>query len=242
MARQFDAIVFDYGNTLVPFGPAEIAGCDAALVNRLRELLGDIDAEVVRVVRDRNRMAPYLGDPPAWRENDMTAIAIELVRELIGRDPTEAERNAILQVRHDAFVASIHLPDGIREMLVRLRRRHKVALLSNYPGSPAIHESLRKVGLADCFDAVVISADLGHVKPHPLLFETVLDAVQVDAAYALMVGDNWLADVQGGKRAGMSAAWITQYEPPESVARRGAGMEPDVILSRTMDLEAWLAM
>lgn len=241
MARRFETLVFDYGNTLVPFGPQEIAGCDAALVAGLRDLFGNIDATIVKAARDRNRMAPYQGDPPAWRENDMTAIAVELVNELVGRDPTDSELQAILQLRHDAFVQSIRLPTGIRDMLVRLRRDHKIALLSNYPGAAAIHESLRNIGIEDCFDDIVISADLGYVKPHPLLFETVLRAVDTPPNAALMVGDNWLADVQGGKRAGMSAAWVTQYEPPESVAKRGAGVEPDGILPRTLDLEAWLA-
>jgi HAD superfamily hydrolase (TIGR01549 family) len=232
------AVVFDYGNTLVPFGVAEISHCDGALTATLQRLFGAVDDARVRAVRHRNRLAPYAGDPPEWRENDLHEISAELVREVAGRDPSPGEIEAILRIRYEAFVEAIRLPDGIRPLLERLQSRFRLALLSNYPDGAAIRATLDRIGLTDLFDAVVVSADHGVVKPHPRLFAEVERQLGVGAAGMAMVGDNWLADVQGAKRAGWRAVWVTQYDPPEEVARRGPGVEPDAVVERLGDIEA----
>lgn len=244
MATRFEpplrAIAFDYGNTLAPFGHDEIAACDEALERTLSTHYGSVDRARLREIRNRNRMAPYAGDPPAWIENDVQQITIDLVRELYGRAPTELELASLLAARFDVFVEVVHPAPGAADLLARLKGGFRLGLLSNYPDGHAIRMSLRKTGLDAFFDAVVVSADIGLVKPHPRPFELLLGELGTEPEETLFVGDNWLADIQGAKRSGLRAAWLLERESPEKFERQPGDLDPDLRVATLADLATHL--
>jgi len=235
------AIVFDYGNTLGEFGRDRVRAYDRALVGVLARLYGSPDMAALHAIRDRDRRSPYTGDPPAYRENDLRAITAGLVRQLYGVEPSHEDVAAILQVRFDAFLDIIQAGDGVAALLGRLKKRYRLGLLSNYPDAAAVRASLAGNGLEEPFDTVVVSGDVGYVKPHPLLFEIVTRDLGVGYDEALMVGDNWLADIQGAKRAGMWAAHVVQWTPHEEFERKPGDLEPDLVLWKLGELEGHLA-
>jgi len=231
------AVVFDYGSTLIRFGEEQIRRCDRALADALEDMYGPVDFERLRAIRNEDRRAPYSGD---YVENDMAEISARAIRELYGVEPTAAELDRVLKVRFDVFVDVIEIEDYVPPFLEELRRDCRLGLLSNYPDGDAVRASLSKVGIHDCFDAVVVSGDVGRVKPHELPFKTVLDKLDVAPCEALYVGDNWLGDIQGAKRVGMGAAWIVQWNSPEQFDRQPGDHEPDVTIERLTDLPGCL--
>lgn len=235
-AAAVRAVVFDYGNTLVPYGAAELAAYGDALAACLEGLYGPLDRAAFDAMRQAGRMAPFTGAEPTYRETDLRAATGALVARLYGRAPTDTDHAAIARVRHDAFVASIRPGDGARETLARLKGRFPLILLSNYPDAGAIRASLDAIGFAAFFDAVVVSGDLGYCKPHPVAFAAALAETGLPAQAVLHVGDNWLADVQGAKRVGMQAAQVTQYAPPEPPIRAGDDRAPDATLAHIAEL------
>ncbi len=239
-AKSIKALIFDYGNTLVEFGKKQIMFCDMALGNALDQQFGKGDLQKLHDIRNRNRLAPYSGNPPQYRENDMMEITTALVQEMYGVDPSPEQLADILKVRFDVFVRSVTAPDYAHELLKRLGRKYRLGLLSNYPDGNAIRESLARTGLARFFDAVVVSGDLGLVKPHPVPFITVLDQLRVKAARAVLVGDNWLADVQGGKQAGLQVVLSRQWETPEDLPKKPGDVEPDAVIGHLSELEQML--
>lgn len=234
------AVVFDYGNTLVPFGREEIAKLDAALQAGLARHFPAPDLAAVAAIRDRNRMAPYAGDPPAYRENDLNEITEGLVRELYGVEPRDGVVRDLIEVRNAAFQSVLHTPDYVAPLLARLKHRYRLALLSNYPSGRSIREGLERGDLARFFDAVVVSGDLGYCKPHPSTFAAVEQALGLSGAALLYVGDNWLADVQGAKRAGWRMVLTRQWQPPETFARDPDHFEPDAAIGHLAELEQLL--
>lgn len=234
---QIRAVVFDYGNTLVEFNRPQATRCDNALAESLRTLYGPHDPAQLHAIRDRNRMAPYSGDPPAYRENDIQVITRDLVRELYGVEPTAADLAVLVQARFDEFINVVEAPEGMHAFLERLGARHALGLLSNYPDGAAIRASLKKIGFDALFQTVVVSGDLGFAKPHPLLFETIAGELGVAHSEILHVGDNWLADIQGAKRAGMSVAHVRQWAPAETFERAPGDFEPDLILNTALEIE-----
>lgn len=234
------AVLFDYGNTLIEFGRSQIAVCDAALAAALARHFGRHDAAALRATRDQNRLAPYSGTPPLYRENDLVEITRELVRRLYGREPSPEQLADILRTRFEVFVRVVRAPEYAPGLLGRLGRRYRLGLLSNYPDGEAIRRSLEATGLAGFFQAVVVSGDLGLVKPHPVPFLTLLERLGVKASEAVLVGDNWLADVQGGKRAGLQVVWSRQWDPPEDLPRRAGDVEPDATIGHLAEIEALL--
>jgi HAD superfamily hydrolase (TIGR01509 family) len=76
----------------------------------------------------------------------------------------------------------------------------KTALVSNVGAD--IRPVIERAGLDGLLDAVVLSYEVGSVKPAAAIFERALAALEVKPANALMVGDNWTDD-SGAARLGI---------------------------------------
>lgn len=236
------AVIFDYGNTLIAFGPRQIGACDQALADELGRLFGPPDMARVTAARDEDRVRPYAGDPPDYRENDLPRITADLVRTVYNVEPSQEQVAALLRVRFDLFVGAVEIGRDMLPLVERLGKRYRLGLLSNYPDGAAIRASLRKTGLDAFLEVVVVSGDVGYVKPHPLPFERVTQEMGFAPAEMLYVGDNWLADIQGAKRAGLRAAYTTQFTPySREHFEPGTGdHEPDLRVDSLARLEACL--
>lgn len=231
------AVVFDYGNTLIEFAAPQIRACDDALAQTLERLFGTVDADKLQAVRNRDRRAPYTGE---YLENDLLSISKNVICELYGRAPSEEELAEVLRVRYESFVGAVSAPEYLHGFLDRLAGGYALGLLSNYPDGAAIRATLEKIDVARYFKAVVVSGDVGRVKPHGLPFRTILEDLGVEPAAALYVGDNWLGDIQGAKRAGMQAALIEQWDTPEKFDRRPGDLDADLTISHLTDLLDYL--
>ena len=83
-------------------------------------------------------------------------------------------------------------------------------------------------------DAIVLSSELGYRKPSPLIYRAATEALDLDPARTLFVGDRVLEDVVGPKRAGMTAVlaeWFRDDEGDHRLAdhraKRPAGTARD---------------
>ena len=122
----------------------------------------------------------------------------------------------------------------------RLRSHYRLGLLSNYPSGGTIRESLRNLGIAHLFESVVVSGDVGYIKPHPKPFEIILEQLALSPHQTVMVGDSWLADIEGAKRIGMQAILLTQYAPHGQACQSAGDHQPDVSISCLTALETLL--
>ena len=89
--------------------------------------------------------------------------------------------------------------------------RYKIALISNTPwGSPADmwREEISRLGIMQCFDAIVFCRDVGWRKPAPQIFTYALHQLQVSPEQCLFIGDNPLWDIKGPKAVGIEALLI----------------------------------
>jgi FMN phosphatase YigB (HAD superfamily) len=110
-------------------------------------------------------------------------------------DPTLA--NALYEVLLDTWMA---YDDAIPTLAALKDAGIKIGILSNVGVS--IHHVLEREGLAKFADGVVLSCEVGSVKPHLAIFEASLDSIGSTAAETLMVGDSGHDDV-GGTALGM---------------------------------------
>jgi putative hydrolase of the HAD superfamily len=234
------AIVFDYGNTLIRYGHAQLRAHGDSIAEALARLIGPPDLDRLNAIRARWRLAPYEGDPPAYRENNLARTITEMVRELYGVEPSAEIVNELLETRYHSFIRLVEAEPHVEEVLARLAKRYTLGLCSNYPDGPAIRGSLDKTGLTPYFRSIVVSGDLGYIKPHPILFATCLRELDVTAPQVLFVGDNWLADVQGAKRVGMQIAHMRRWEPPEQFEAQPGDYAPDATITHLTQLETLL--
>jgi putative hydrolase of the HAD superfamily len=79
----------------------------------------------------------------------------------------------------------------------------KLALVSNWDGS--LEKKVKEWGIASFFDAVLDSAVVGWKKPNPRLFQLACESLAVQPEEVLHVGDIYVSDVLGARRAGLDA-------------------------------------
>lgn len=93
-----------------------------------------------------------------------------------------------------------------REALEYLKPKYKMYILSN--GFTELQSrKMQSAGIAQYFDGVVLSEDIGVNKPNPAIFEHALQVAGVTADKALMIGDNFEVDIEGACRVGIDQVY-----------------------------------
>ncbi|HEY7983278.1 MAG TPA: HAD family hydrolase [Ktedonobacterales bacterium] len=99
-------------------------------------------------------------------------------------------------------------------VLAELRPRYRLGMITN--GAPDMQRlKLAGTGLAEWFDPVVVSGELGAGKPEPAIFAHALALAEAAPHEAVMIGDSWHRDISGALGAGWRAAiWINPAGAP----------------------------
>lgn len=88
------------------------------------------------------------------------------------------------------------------EVLQYLSAKYNLYILSNGFEELQCHK-MRSAGLDRYFRKVVLSDDIGVLKPRPEIFHFALSATQSLLHESLMIGDSWENDVTGARGVGM---------------------------------------
>ncbi|WP_112249008.1 HAD family hydrolase [Kribbella monticola] len=80
----------------------------------------------------------------------------------------------------------------------------RIGVLTN-GSTPQQNAKLEHIGLADLVDVVCTSQGLGYSKPAVEAYRLTCDALGVEPAETLMIGDNFELDVLGARAAGLTA-------------------------------------
>ncbi|KAK4764437.1 hypothetical protein SAY87_013875 [Trapa incisa] len=98
------------------------------------------------------------------------------------------------------------LPDGAHDTLSLLKDAGvKMAIVSNFDNR--LRKILEDLSVANLFDAIIISSEVGYEKPDPEIFRAALDQIAVTASNAVHVGDDQKADKDGAAALGIDC-WL----------------------------------
>ncbi|MEJ5251249.1 MAG: HAD family hydrolase [Chthonomonadetes bacterium] len=211
------AVIFDFVNTLVPLREQEFLRILQAVYERVHPHAPHItfDAFVQHYVRIRDEQ--YERNLPHLRENDFYERMATLWRRLTGHPPNPKTVYGLMRQYAVGFESAVQPAPYLPSLLRTLSERYLLAVLSNYPYTPCVHRVLNRHQLSRYFASVMVSAEVGIVKPHPALFKVTLYRLGVSAEQAIYVGDDWCADMIGASRAGMrgiyTREWRTDPDP-----------------------------
>jgi phosphoglycolate phosphatase len=139
------------------------------------------------------------------------------------RNPDAAD-----EVPHDMMV-------GVQEMLVALAARYPMSAISTGT-APRVERFLEHYGVRGHFTAVIGAQTTRRMKPHPEPLESAAEAMGVDPASCLMIGDTNV-DIRMGVAAGAQTVGVLcGFGTEEELREAGA----DLILRTTSDLLAVL--
>jgi putative hydrolase of the HAD superfamily len=217
-ADLIDTVFFDASGTLIevaePVGEtyARFARAEGAVVSR--------DA-LSAAFKAAFAAAPPLAFPVSsktttrrrerawWRAR----VAETFARAGVGLPRAAFERAFSAAFDHFARGSAWRVFDDVRPTLAELRRRGvRAAVVSNFDSR--LRAVLAAHGLAEAFDALVLSTECGFAKPDPRIFAHALRACGASASTTLHVGDSRPVDVEGARRAGIRAVCIDRSRPP----------------------------
>jgi HAD superfamily hydrolase (TIGR01509 family) len=218
-----DAVLFDYGRTLVTFDyPTD------ELIDVLR--------------RFRPRIVKALGAQVPTAEAMLTGVLLPLEEhvENPGEDEVKyldvygaAWRRAGLDLPADLLYEMLDAEQLCWDRAVRVDAEAipvlswlgahgiKRAVCSNAPFPPEMmRRQVDANGVGELMEAVLFSSEYGRRKPAPDLYRAALDALGVDASRALFVGDRVREDYDGPRSVGMRAVICTAHatdHPPGGI-------------------------
>lgn len=106
------------------------------------------------------------------------------------------------------FLGRELFPDVPHTLAELARRGYRLGSITNRGyGGPKFWEEVREFKLDQAFEEIVVSCDVGFLKPHPRIYQYALEKMRLEAGECVMVGDSMRADVEGSKTLGMTAVW-----------------------------------
>jgi len=99
--------------------------------------------------------------------------------------------------------------EAVVAIVENLKQQYKLALLSNSAGS--VRRLLQEHDLEQYFDEVIISSEVGMVKPSAEIFQLTMDRLGVTASEAIFIDDN-AGHVQAAEKLGIKSILFVSAE------------------------------
>jgi HAD superfamily hydrolase (TIGR01549 family) len=211
-------------------------GAKAVILDLYGTLVYEPDFEVIYPT-----LAETIGvDLASYAEARQETIALAMV----GRITTP-------EARAKRILANLGLParNGLASRLAAIEREYRWPRVSHYPATIPTLLALRERGLpigliSDCtslmgrpilekldllphFSAIALSYEVGHAKPAPEIYWTVLDRIGVRPSACLYVGDGGSDELAGARSLGMTTVRIDQVG---AFARSGRPAASDYVV------------
>ena len=187
---------------------------------RVRAVFIDFGGVIMRTEDKgpRNRQAEQLG----MTSRDLEKIVFESESSLkasTGEIPEEAHWLAVSKAlgvnrkEGEKIIAEFFSGDrwdtALLDFLRSLRPQRKVGLISN--AWTGLRSIIEKQHFEDVFDEMIISAEVGMMKPDPRIYHLALDKMGVPPAESVFL-DDMLINVEAARSIGMNAIQFTQRE------------------------------
>lgn len=226
-------MLFDLGDTLWHF--PELPPAMTIRTETMRRISGVLDSwgvpmnDQLRFLGREIRLGVERADRAAYESDCVSPDFNEVVRGIArgmgleisyeqGAQLWDAWNLGGLTLGRTMFDDAFPTLDWLRERGVRLG-----CVTNRVFGGPRFEEELRELGLDKYFESTAVSCDHGYMKPHPKLYQRVLDEMGIEARETAMVGDSLRADVEASQALGMTAIWrrVRKPDPPHEPEQVG---------------------
>ena len=236
MPEHIDAILFDMGGTLRRATNREFSE-KAVICKKILELTGfESDPEdFARMLNTRanayrkwsRQELAELNEIGFWTQWMLPELAVEKVSAL-AVDLNQIWRNAdrIYQV----------LPDAKETILGLFRAGYRLGLVSNTTSSVEAPNLLNALGVAGCFEAVVLSCQVGIRKPRPEILLEATRRMGIQPERCAYIGNLPDRDVASAQKAGFGRTVILRDPKSPPDLPREAALIPDHSIDNLKEL------
>jgi len=195
------AVCFDLDNTLWAIEPV-LQRAELILADWMRARYPRIPERFTPADIRQARAALMLELP--HQSHDLASLSLENLARLaqsVGYDRDMAHE--AFAVWHAARNQCVPF-DDVMPSLEKLKPHYRLATLSNG------NADLATIGIAQHFEVRLHAAELGCAKPDLRVYRALADALTLEPAEILFVGDEPQADVAGPRNAGMQTVWVNR--------------------------------
>lgn len=191
------AIIFDLDNTLLDFWKFKTATAQAAAKQMRKHGWKLSEKETVKRI--------FVIYQEKGIEYQKTFADLVYGAGYQGNKAERIQQAAIITYNRAKFSILKPYP-GAKSMLSSLKRRHKLAVLSDGPRNK-VWQRLILAGLDGFFDEVGTFHDTSKAKPDRAPFLRICRLLKAKPSECLFVGDNPERDIAGAKSVGMMVVW-----------------------------------
>ena len=190
--KTINTLIFDFGGVLMR----------TADPRPRRDLERCFDLEPGEVLR-------LVFESPRWDDVQLGRISSDTFWDDVG------DRLGLDDDKVDQFRRGFWEGDRLDQELVSLIRHmrdqgYQTALLSNAPRD--LRDYLGKLGIDDAFDIIVVSGEVGMMKPSPEIYHHILKLLDVEPEEAVFI-DDMSANVEAARRVGLHATRFRGVAP-----------------------------
>lgn len=237
---ELKAIIFDMGGTIETFGYTQEQRLKAA--SEIQTIMKD--AGIVLGLSDEALLDTITRGIKKYHDHCLKSLveypAIIVWREYILRDfsydPTALEKIADeLMVFVENNFYDRNMRPEVPEVLKALKQMGlKIGLISNVNSRGQVPYNLKRYGIIEYFDPIVLSSEYGIRKPDPSIFHYAARLMNVPTSACAYVGDRIVRDILGAQKAGYRLA--IQIEHDFEHGEEDTGAVPDAIISNMTQL------
>jgi putative hydrolase of the HAD superfamily len=235
------AIGFDFFNTLITVDPGAMTEAFDRLFASLQGSGLSPEKDFFKKVYRESAIGFMAATKVDGRETH-NRFWISAALEALGlKIAPEDDRIAnAVEAYFSAFYDYCRVIPGTKEMLARFNGKYRLGLLSNFTHAPAAVRLLELTGLESFFDIILISGAIGFRKPHPLVFEKLVEGLGVEKEGILYVGDDPEPDILGASQAGLRPIWMTYVRDNQVPVLAGLGSgQSSMIIPSVPKISNW---
>jgi putative hydrolase of the HAD superfamily len=234
-------VIFDLGSTLIRFTgdwPQVFTHSLDVLVEALTQQGISLDDE-----KFKERFKFALSEYHHQRDRDLIertteVVLTETLADLIGKKPPAQAVRPALEKMYRVSQRHWHTLPAAHEVLQELDDRHlHLGLISNASDDADVQRLIDKADIRRYLDPILVSAAFGVRKPHPDIFNSVLDQWRFPPESVVMVGDLLEADILGAENVGMQHIWMTEVIDQDEVPQPYP-VQPDAVAHELADVPA----
>lgn len=166
-----------------------------------------------RLGLEPGELARLVFDSPLGRQAQLGGVSLDEVWAWLGAH-LALNSDELATLERD-FWAGDRVDQDLCDYIRGLRAHYRTGMLSNTWATDG-RAMAEELGIADCFDAFVTSAEIGVMKPDPRIYHTILDRLGLSASEGVFV-DDFIENVEAARRLGMRAV---QFLDPKQARRQ----------------------
>ena len=221
MGKKIKAITFDLWDTIIDDDSDEVSRGRLGLKKKIEERYHSI----LDAVTKYNNISPEelkvgydvvnAAFEKSWKDNSITWTAHERIEILLtglscSIPKQELDELVDLHCRMEIEVPPNTIP-GITKIIPQLAAEFKLCIISDTIITPGnrLRELLEFHNLKKYFSGFAFSDEVGHSKPHPAIFQSASDQLEIKLEQMVHIGDREHNDVKGSQSMGMKAILFT---------------------------------